>query len=127
MLDDDDEVRDRAAFYHYVLSSGDRSLVKEYILNDELRLNIQALERALLAYTQASSAELVKPFDLSAMPVEEPPAAGQSEVTAMADSSTAGFFDATGAGAAADKGQSLLNAHTYLLTCYLPRHSSGVG
>lgn len=93
MLDDDDEVRDRAAFYHYVLSIGDRALMKEYILNDEIRLNMQALERALVSYTQASSAEQARPFDLSTMPVEEPPADGLSGVSAMADSSTSGFFE----------------------------------
>uniref|UniRef100_A0A5K3EIH4 Coatomer subunit gamma n=2 Tax=Mesocestoides corti TaxID=53468 RepID=A0A5K3EIH4_MESCO len=109
MLDDDDEVRDRAAFYHHVLSSSDRTLAKEYVLNDENRLNIQALERALLAYTQASRADLAKPFDLSSVPVEEPPAAGISEVTAMAESSTVGFFEAPstaahGAGKGDEKG-----------------------
>ncbi|VUZ39320.1 unnamed protein product [Hymenolepis diminuta] len=93
MLDDDDEVRDRAAFYHYVLSIGDQALMKEYILNDEIRLNMQALERALVSYTQASSAEQARPFDLSTMPVEEPPADGLSGVSAMADSSTSGFFE----------------------------------
>lgn len=112
MLDDDDEVRDRAAFYHWILSTGDRALMKEYVLNDEIRLNMQTLERALANYIQSSSADQVRPFDLSSMPVEELPANGISEAEAMADSSTSGFFEpligpgiATGPGAvAAGKG-----------------------
>nr|CDS27345.1 Coatomer subunit gamma [Hymenolepis microstoma] len=93
MLDDDDEVRDRAAFYHYVLSTGDRDLMKEYILNDDIHLNMQALERALVNYIQASSAEQARPFDISTVPVEEPPADGPPGVSAISDSSTSGFFD----------------------------------
>ncbi|KAL5108947.1 Coatomer subunit gamma-2 [Taenia crassiceps] len=113
MLDDDDEVRDRAAFYHYILSSGDRNLMKEYILNDDIRLNMQALERALLAYMQASEAQQVRPFDFSSVPIEEPPSESASDFAAMADSSTAGFFEpiiSTGAaatpGTATGKGDS---------------------
>lgn len=94
MLDDDDEVRDRASFYHYVLSSNDDVLIKSYILNDELQLSIVGLERALLAYTASTnSGNLVKPFDLLSVPMEEPKLG--SEVTAIADSSTAGFFDSS--------------------------------
>lgn len=105
MLDDDDEVRDRAAFYHYILSSGDRDLMKEYILNDDIRLNMQALERALLAYTQASEAEQARPFDLAAIPLEEPPSESVSDFASIADSSTVGFFEpAIGIGAAAVPG-----------------------
>lgn len=106
MLDDDDEVRDRAGFYHYVLSSGDRALIKEYILNEELRLNTQALERALLAYVAGSAADHARPLDLTSLPIEEPLEPGQSAVTAMADSSTVGYFDASSAAtsATAEKG-----------------------
>nr|CDS21793.1 Coatomer subunit gamma [Echinococcus granulosus] len=101
MLDDDDEVRDRAAFYHYILSSGDRNLMKEYVLNDDIRLNMQALERALLAYTQASEAEQARPFDFTAIPIEEPPSEIASDFATIADSSTVGFFEPTiGASAA---------------------------
>ncbi|VDN09496.1 unnamed protein product [Dibothriocephalus latus] len=91
MHDDDDEVRDRAAFYHNVLSSKDRSLIQTYILQDELRINVAAMERALKDYLQATPAEQEKPFDLASMPIEEPPAAAAA--TALGDSATAGLFD----------------------------------
>ena len=96
MLDDDDEVRDRATFYHFILSSGDRELMKQYVLNDEVRVNMQALERALLNYTQASEEEQVQPFDFTSIPLEEPGPEGVSDITAMADSCTAGFFEPAG-------------------------------
>ncbi|KAL7060202.1 hypothetical protein AAHC03_09837 [Spirometra sp. Aus1] len=91
MHDDDDEVRDRAAFYHSVLSSKDRSLIQTYILQDELRTNMAAMERALKDYIQASPVEQEKPFDLASMPIEEP--STLFATTALSDSSTAGFFD----------------------------------
>ncbi len=124
MLDDDDEVRDRAAFNHYILSSGDQKLVQAYILHDELQLNVVALERALLAYTtaEASAGTTEQPFDLASIPVEEP----QSHVAAagLSSQSAAAFFDA---GASGGKGKIFLILNQFKFKCNSMVVKEGLG
>jgi coatomer protein complex subunit gamma len=67
MLDEDDEVRDRASFYYAVLSQNDRALASAYIANT-LNLSAISLERALLQYSQNVSE---RPFDLKTVPTVE--------------------------------------------------------
>lgn len=65
MLDEDDEVRDRATFYHKILMSGNLSLINTYILQG-WNLSLPALEKELQQF-------VLKPqesaFDLSAVPI----------------------------------------------------------
>ena len=51
MLDEDDEVRDRATFFHHVLQQKQKALNSAYILNG-LTVSIPALERCLYQYTR---------------------------------------------------------------------------
>ncbi|KAG5448488.1 Coatomer subunit gamma-2 [Clonorchis sinensis] len=69
MLDEDDEVRDRAAFYYHLLSSKDLSLKSAYLLADEMHLSPSGLERALLDYTHDSHAAASGPFSLATVPI----------------------------------------------------------
>ncbi|KAL3314226.1 Coatomer subunit gamma-2 [Cichlidogyrus casuarinus] len=89
MLDEDDEVRDRAAFYHYLLSYGDRNLCAAYIMTDPMQHSAAALERALIAYTRDPSAHF-KPFSLAGVPIEAP-----TDRTKLGpvDKIAAGFFE----------------------------------
>lgn len=64
MLDEDDEVRDRAAFFYGILSQPDRALHSAYILNT-LNVSPVSLERALMQYSQHVSE---KPFDIKVVP-----------------------------------------------------------
>lgn len=64
LMDTDDEVRDRATYYHSILACHDRSLSNRYIL-DGLQVSIPSLERALHQYT-LSPTEV--PFDLTSVP-----------------------------------------------------------
>lgn len=68
MLDEDDEVRDRATFYYGVLNFRDKGLSSAYILNT---LNIApiSLERALQHYNQNVTD---KPFDIKTVPTIQP-------------------------------------------------------
>lgn len=68
MLDEDDEVRDRASFYYGVLNFRDKGLSSAYILNT---LNIApiSLERALQHYNQNVTD---KPFDIKTVPTIQP-------------------------------------------------------
>lgn len=68
MLDEDDEVRDRATFYFNILSNNDKVLTSAYILNT-LNLAVISLERALMQYIQEPSEQ---PFDLKSIPAEVP-------------------------------------------------------
>lgn len=72
MLDEDDEVRDRAAFYYYILSSNDTTLKNSYLLTEEMYVSSSGLERALLEYTQDSHAAICGQFSLATVPVATP-------------------------------------------------------
>ena len=64
MLDEDDEVRDRASFFHGVLGLRDRALASAYILNT-LNIAPVSLERALQQYGQRVTE---RPFDIKTVP-----------------------------------------------------------
>lgn len=74
MLDEDDEVRDRASFYYGVLSFKDKALSSAYILNN---LNIApiSLERAIQQYSQNVTE---KPFDIKTVPTIQQPSHHES-------------------------------------------------
>ncbi|XP_029457150.1 coatomer subunit gamma-1 [Rhinatrema bivittatum] len=65
VMDDDNEVRDRATFYLSVLEQKQKALNASYILNG-LTISIPGLERALQQYTLEPSD---KPFDLKSVPL----------------------------------------------------------
>uniref|UniRef100_A0A8C5F2A2 Coatomer subunit gamma n=1 Tax=Gopherus evgoodei TaxID=1825980 RepID=A0A8C5F2A2_9SAUR len=65
VMDDDNEVRDRATFYLNVLEQKQKALNAGYILNG-LTVSIPGLERALQQYTLEPSE---KPFDLKSVPL----------------------------------------------------------
>ncbi|XP_030062260.1 coatomer subunit gamma-1 [Microcaecilia unicolor] len=65
VMDDDNEVRDRATFYLSVLEQKQKALNASYILNG-LTVSIPGLERALQQYTLEPSD---KPFDLKSVPL----------------------------------------------------------
>jgi len=67
MLDEDDEVRDRASFFYGVLSLKDKALTSAYILNT-LNVSPISLERALQQYSQHVTE---KPFDIKTVPTIE--------------------------------------------------------
>lgn len=69
MLDEDDEVRDRASFYYGVLSFKDKALSSAYILNT-LNIAPVSLERALQQYNQHVTE---KPFDIKSVPTIQIP------------------------------------------------------
>ncbi|XP_046391751.1 coatomer subunit gamma [Ischnura elegans] len=79
LMDTDDEVRDRATYYHSILACHDRSLSNRYIL-DGLQVSIPSLECALHQYTMNPMDE---PFDLSSVPAappRQPPGTDESRV-----------------------------------------------
>ncbi|XP_078517903.1 coatomer subunit gamma-1 isoform X3 [Lissotriton helveticus] len=69
VMDDDNEVRDRATFYLSVLEQKQKVLNAGYILNG-LTISIPGLERALQQYTLDPSE---KPFDLKSVPLATAP------------------------------------------------------
>uniref|UniRef100_A0A8C4YNS2 Coatomer subunit gamma n=1 Tax=Gopherus evgoodei TaxID=1825980 RepID=A0A8C4YNS2_9SAUR len=69
VMDDDNEVRDRATFYLNVLEQKQKALNAGYILNG-LTVSIPGLERALQQYTLEPSE---KPFDLKSVPLATAP------------------------------------------------------
>uniref|UniRef100_A0A2I2ZWD8 Coatomer subunit gamma n=1 Tax=Gorilla gorilla gorilla TaxID=9595 RepID=A0A2I2ZWD8_GORGO len=73
VMDDDNEVRDRATFYLNVLEQKQKALNAGYILNG-LTVSIPGLERALQQYTLEPSE---KPFDLKSVPLATAPMAEQ--------------------------------------------------
>ncbi|XP_042195582.1 coatomer subunit gamma-1 isoform X2 [Callorhinchus milii] len=73
MMDDDNEVRDRATFYLSVLEHKQKPLNSAYILNG-LQVSIPGLERALHQYTLDPSE---KPFDLKSVPLSTTPICDQ--------------------------------------------------
>lgn len=64
-MDSDDEVRDRATLYYHILSSGEKSLNNQYILNN-LNSSVVALEKALGSYLQGPTDI---PFDIKTVPL----------------------------------------------------------
>ena len=85
MLDQDDEVRDRATFFYQLLKNNDKPLQSAYILNckstgltgkktlsfaSAMNVSISSLERLLHRYTMEST---IKPFDVRSVPVEVAP------------------------------------------------------
>ena len=72
-LDTDDEVRDRATFYHHVLEEKQKALNSAYILNG-LQVSIVGLERALHHYTLEPSDA---PFDMKSVPLATQPISEQ--------------------------------------------------
>ena len=93
MLDEDDEVRDRASFYYAILSQRDKALSSAYILNT-LNFAPVSLERALIQYNQNVGE---KPFDIKSVPTIE---AVEATVKATSDASKASSGAKSGAGAA---------------------------
>lgn len=65
MVDEDDEVRDRATFYYHVLKLKDDKLNSQMIING-LVVSLPALERQLHAYLEVCPEE---PFDMKTVPV----------------------------------------------------------
>ncbi|PAA77939.1 hypothetical protein BOX15_Mlig030230g3 [Macrostomum lignano] len=78
-LDTDDEVRDRATFYHRVLSLRNEQLASKFVLQP-MQLSVVGLEQALLRYTQQSADSLQQKFDLRSVPVHTRPP-GQSRTS----------------------------------------------
>ncbi|XP_066452260.1 coatomer subunit gamma-1 [Eleutherodactylus coqui] len=73
VMDDDNEVRDRATFYLNILEQRQKALNSSYILNG-LTVSIPGLERALHQYTLEPSE---KPFDLKSVPLATAPVSEQ--------------------------------------------------
>ncbi|KAH9595849.1 Coatomer subunit gamma-2, variant 2 [Schistosoma haematobium] len=71
MIDEDDEVRDRAAFYHYILSHNQVALKSAYLLSEEMHLSPSGLERALLDYVHNSHTVAGSPFSLATVPIAD--------------------------------------------------------
>ena len=69
MMDTEDEVRDRATYYHAILSSRDQALIHRYILNPP-QYSLTSLERALVQYLNSNTAV---PFDTKIVPSAPPP------------------------------------------------------
>uniref|UniRef100_A0A6I8SY26 Coatomer subunit gamma n=1 Tax=Xenopus tropicalis TaxID=8364 RepID=A0A6I8SY26_XENTR len=81
VMDDDNEVRDRATFYLSILEHRQKALNSTYILNG-LTVSVPGLERALQQYTLEPSE---KPFDLKSVPLATAPLAEQrAENTSLA-------------------------------------------
>ncbi|XP_040262950.1 coatomer subunit gamma-1 isoform X1 [Bufo bufo] len=80
VMDDDNEVRDRATFYLNILEQRQKALNSSYILNG-LTVSIPGLERALHQYTLEPSE---KPFDLKSVPLATTPIAEQRGETVPA-------------------------------------------
>ncbi|KAG7163486.1 Coatomer subunit gamma-2-like [Homarus americanus] len=69
MMDTEDEVRDRATYYHAVLATRDSSLINQYILNPP-QFALPSLERALVQYLRNDTSG---PFDTHTVPTAPPP------------------------------------------------------
>ncbi|EEC16547.1 coatomer gamma subunit, putative, partial [Ixodes scapularis] len=69
LLDTDDEVRDRAAYFLHVLQQRQKALCTRYIL-DGLQVSIVGLEKALHNYTMEPSDS---PFDIATVPIATQP------------------------------------------------------
>lgn len=66
ILDNDDEVRDRATFYLHVLKSGDAVIINNFIL-DGLQVSPSGLETCLKNYLDAG--DFTNRFDIKIVPV----------------------------------------------------------
>ncbi|XP_069822849.1 coatomer subunit gamma-1 isoform X2 [Dendropsophus ebraccatus] len=73
VMDDDNEVRDRATFYLNILEQRQKALNSSYILNG-ITVSVPGLERALHQYTLDPSE---KPFDLKSVPLATAPISEQ--------------------------------------------------
>ncbi|KAH8851483.1 Coatomer subunit gamma-2 [Schistosoma japonicum] len=71
MIDEDDEVRDRAAFYHYILSNNQAALKSAYLLSEEMHLSPSGLERALLDYVHNAHSVSASAFSLATVPIAD--------------------------------------------------------
>uniref|UniRef100_A0A0P4WGI3 Coatomer subunit gamma n=1 Tax=Scylla olivacea TaxID=85551 RepID=A0A0P4WGI3_SCYOL len=69
MMDTEDEVRDRATYYHAILATRDSTLIHRYILNPP-QFALPSLERALVQYLQSPA---VEPFETRMVPTAPPP------------------------------------------------------
>jgi len=69
MMDTEDEVRDRATYYHGVLSTGDPAIIHRFILNPP-QFALASLERALTQYLSLNTSV---PFDCKTVPTAPPP------------------------------------------------------
>lgn len=69
MMDTEDEVRDRATYYHAILATRDSTLIHRYILNPP-QFALPSLERALVQYLQTPA---VEPFETRTVPTAPPP------------------------------------------------------
>ncbi|XP_002154548.2 coatomer subunit gamma-2 isoform X1 [Hydra vulgaris] len=76
MMDTDDEVRDRAAFYYHILNKQDKQLTSGYILNS-LNVSVVGLERALAAYLKEPTST---PFDMKIVPLTTVPLHEQKSI-----------------------------------------------
>ncbi|XP_049814828.1 coatomer subunit gamma isoform X1 [Schistocerca nitens] len=70
-MDSDDEVRDRATYYHSILEKQDRPLANQYII-EGLQVSIPGLERALHQYNLNPTDS---PFDMKSVPLAPTPSA----------------------------------------------------
>merc|ERR1711976_242110 len=70
LLDEDDETRDRAAYYLRILREEGSAEKSTYILNP-LQVSVQSLERQLQHYVTATSGET--PFDIKNVQIDIPP------------------------------------------------------
>ncbi|XP_065910406.1 coatomer subunit gamma-2-like isoform X1 [Dysidea avara] len=92
LLDNDNEVRDRAILYLEVLKKRQKSLSTQYILSG-LGVSIVGLERALLQYTKEPT---MSPFDIKSVPIDTAPLVPkQSKAEVSAASVTAAVPMAT--------------------------------
>ncbi|XP_076814835.1 coatomer subunit gamma-2-like isoform X1 [Clavelina lepadiformis] len=66
MMDEDDEVRDRATFYYHTLAQKQKVLNSAYILNG-LTVSLSGLERCLQNYLKEVSEE---PFNMKSVPLQ---------------------------------------------------------
>ncbi|XP_022195844.1 coatomer subunit gamma [Nilaparvata lugens] len=88
-MDSDDEVRDRATYYHSILGAQDKALANHYIV-DTLQVSLPILEKSLHQYVQNPSPVA---FDLKSIP--PPSAVPDDHVTASNKIATEGSITST--------------------------------
>ncbi|XP_065829385.1 coatomer subunit gamma-2-like [Oscarella lobularis] len=94
LVDEDDEVRDRATFYKTVLEQKEKALTSQFILNS-LNVSVVGLERALHQYVQEPASDV--PFDLKTVPL--------ATTLLPGDSARGGMEAGAGAGAGGSAGK----------------------
>lgn len=67
MMDEDDEVRDRATFYYHTLQSREKALNSAFILNG-LTVSVSGLESCLQNYLRGSTED---PFNMKTVPLQK--------------------------------------------------------